>query len=38
MRIQQQNIASSAAASKIDPSNIIASLDSMIAQFSAKLY
>ncbi len=33
----QQQIAASAAASKIDPTNILASIDAVIAQFSARL-
>lgn len=38
MRIQQQSLATQAASNKIDPVNVIASMDDMIAQFSAKLY
>jgi hypothetical protein len=37
LAINQQSIASQAAANKIDPSNIISSLDNMIAQFTAQL-
>lgn len=36
MAIQQQNIAATAAASDVDPGNIIASLDNMIAQFNSR--
>lgn len=37
MAIQQQNIAASAAANRVDPANIIASLDNMIEQFTQQL-
>lgn len=37
MAMAQQQTAATAAAQKIDPSNIIASLDNMIAQFTGKL-
>ena len=37
MAIQQQNIAASAAANEINPSNIISSLDRMMAEFNEQL-
>ena len=37
MAIQQQSIAASAASNDVDPTNIIASLDNMIAQFTRQL-
>ena len=37
MAVAQQNIAATAAANDVDPANIIASLDNMIAQFNRKL-